>query len=71
MAQTMHILRGTKVLRNPKIGLFRTLTIHAFILTHICIVDPSILINWTSPFPVIGVPGVPFHFDSISNRYSC
>ena len=33
--------------------------------------DPSILINWTSPFPVLGVSGVLFHFYSISNRYSC
>ena len=33
--------------------------------------DPSILINWTSPFPILGVPGVLFHFYSISNRYSC
>ena len=24
--------------------------------------DFSILINWTSPFPIIGVPGVLFHF---------
>ena len=32
---------------------------------------PSILINWTSPFPILGVYGVFFHFYSISNRYSC
>ena len=31
-------------------------------LTHICLVDPSILINWTSPFPILGVSGVLFHF---------
>ena len=42
-------------------------------LTHICQVDFSILINWTSPFPVLGVSGVLFHFycTCISNRYSC
>ena len=40
-------------------------------LTHICVVDPSILINWNSPFPILGVSGVLFHFNSISNRYSC
>ena len=40
-------------------------------LTHICLVDPSFLINWTSPFPILGVPGVLFHFYSIWNRYSC
>ena len=33
-------------------------------LTHICLVDPSILINWTSPFPILGVSGVLFHFYS-------
>ena len=38
-------------------------------LTHICLVDPSILINWTSQFPILGVSGVLFY--SISNRYSC
>ena len=32
--------------------------------------DPSILINWTSPFPILGVSGVFFIFIfSISNRY--
>ena len=33
--------------------------------------DPSILINWTSPFPSLGVSGLLFHFYSIVNRYSC
>ena len=41
------------------------------LLTHICRVDPSILINWTSPLPILGVSGVRFHFYSISNKYSC
>ena len=40
-------------------------------LTHICLVDFSILINWTSPFPILAVFGVRFHFHSILNRYSC
>ena len=31
-------------------------------LTHICLVDPSILIKWTSLLPVLGVSGVLFHF---------
>ena len=31
-------------------------------LTHNCLVDPSILINWTSPFPIFGMYGVPFSF---------
>ena len=31
-------------------------------LTLICLVDFSILINWTSPFSVLGVYGVLFHF---------
>ena len=28
------------------------------LLTHICLVDPSILINWTSPFSILGVADV-------------
>ena len=41
-------------------------------LTHICLVDYTILINWTSQFTILGVSGVVlFHFYSISNRYSC
>ena len=43
----------------------------AGILTQICLMDLSILINWISPFPIWGVSGVLFHFYSISNRYSC
>ena len=35
------------------------------------LVDLSILTNWTSPFPILGVSGVLFHFYSFSNRYSC
>ena len=31
-------------------------------LTHICLVDPSTLINWTSPFSILGVSGALFHF---------
>ena len=34
-------------------------------LTHICLVDPSILINWTSPFPILGVSGALLNFYSI------
>ena len=41
------------------------------VLTHVCLVDQSILINRTSPFPILGVSGVLFHFYSVSNRYSC
>ena len=40
-------------------------------LTHICVVDFPILINWTSPFPILGVSGELFHLYSILNRYSC
>ena len=40
-------------------------------LTHIYLVDPSILIKWTSPFPVLGVFGVLIHFDFICYRNSC
>ena len=42
-----------------------------FSLTHMCQVDLSILINWTSQFPNLGVSGVLFYFYSISNRNSC
>ena len=31
---------------------------YIIVLTHICLVDPSILINWMSPFPILGVSGV-------------
>ena len=44
---------------------------YSIILTHICRVDPSILINWKSLFPILGASGVLFHFYSISNRYFC
>ena len=30
--------------------------------------DFSILINWMSPFPILGVPGVLFHFYFISKK---
>ena len=40
-------------------------------LSHICLVYYSILVNWTSPFPNLGVSGVLFHFHFISNRNSC
>ena len=39
-----------------------------YYLTHICLVDPSIRISWTSPFVILGVSGVLFHLFSISNR---
>ena len=32
--------------------------------------DFSIPINWTSPFPNLGVPGAFFYFDFIFNRIS-
>ena len=41
-----------------------------FCFTHICQVDPSTLIKWTSPFPILGVSGVRFHFYYIANRFS-
>ena len=33
-----------------------------YIFTHTCPVDPSIVINWTSPLPILGKAGVLFHF---------
>ena len=39
----------------------RLLIIH-LILIHICLVDFSTLINWMSPFPILGVSGELFHF---------
>ena len=38
-------------------------------LTYICLEHPSFLTNWTSPFPILGVSGVLFHFNYISNRF--
>ena len=40
-------------------------------LNLICLVDFSNLINWTSPFPILGVSGVIFHFYFIFDRNSC
>ena len=40
-------------------------------LTHICLVDSSILINWTSPFLILRVSSAFFYFDFILNRNSC
>ena len=42
-----------------------------FILTHICLSDLSVLIDWMSPFPILGVSGVLFRFYFIFNRNSC
>ena len=39
-------------------------------LTHLCLANFPILINWMSPFPILGLSGVLFHFYSISNRNS-
>ena len=36
------------------------------ILTQICVLDFSILINWMNPFPIVGVSGVLSHFYFIS-----
>ena len=33
--------------------------------------DLSILINWTSQFQILGVPGILFHFYSVFDRNSC
>ena len=33
--------------------------------------DYAILINWTSPFPILGVSGVIFHFYFIFDRNFC
>ena len=40
-------------------------------LTHICLLDFSILIKWTSQFPVLGVSGILFHLYLIFNRNKC
>ena len=37
-----------------KTDFLMTWLIYSSLLTHICLVDPSILINWTSPFPIVG-----------------
>ena len=44
---------------------FWIFTVDGTDLTHICLVDFSIHINWTSPFLILGVSGVLFHFYSI------
>ena len=41
-------------------------------LTHISLVDFSTLINWTSPFSILGMPDVFFfHFYFIFDKNSC
>ena len=40
-------------------------------LTHIWLMDFSILINWISPFQILGVSGAFFYFDFIFDRISC
>ena len=44
--------------------------INQVILTHTCLMDFSILINWTSPFIISGVSDVLFRSYFISNRNS-
>ena len=41
---------------------------YSYSLTHICLVDFPILINWASPFTILWVSGVLFNFCSIFNR---
>ena len=43
-------------------GIVRLASCSNRILTHICLMDLSILINWTSSFPIVGVSGVFFSF---------
>ena len=40
-------------------------------ITHIFLVDLSIVINWTSQFPNLGVPGVLFNFHWVFDGNSC
>ena len=42
--------------------LFEIFTIITVVLALLCLVDYSILIKWTSPFPILGKSGVHFHF---------
>ena len=61
---------------SPKLSTIKTVVCAVFIfqtalLTHICRVDYSILIYYTSPFVIFGMSGLLFHLHSISNRYSC
>ena len=51
-----HPVQDIEEKKNTNTGVQRTP------LTHICLVDSSILINWTSPFPILGVSGTLFSF---------
>ena len=42
-----------------------------FLLTHTCLVDFSILMNWLSSFSILGVSGVLYHSYFITDRNSC
>ena len=46
--------------RRSEQGLYCLSFCLCYMLTHICLVDLSILINWTSPFPNLGESGVLF-----------
>ena len=54
--------------KTTRVGFSSTFSSIPIRLTHICLVDPSILINWMSPFPILGLSGVCFHFDSTFDR---
>ena len=61
-------LRDFKAIKPTAVEKFVSLLLHGVDkMTHICQVDPSILINWTSQLLILGVSVVLFQFYSISN----
>ena len=64
-----HELPGLSVC--PSVRLSSSWYLRPFVCHSSCRVDYSIIINWTSPFPMLGVSGVLFYFHSISNSNSC
>ena len=50
-----------RILRHQTVGFIESVYEQQW-LTHICLMDYSILISWTSPFPILGAPGVIFYF---------
>ena len=66
----MDVLTYLKPKNGFRINIFIAVCFES-LLTHICPVEFSIVIKWTSPFPVLGMSGVLFHFYSIFDRNSC
>ena len=64
MAKEFKHSRQRSIVTLNQIGLMDIITVQIFqeLTTHICLVDSSILTNWTSPFLILEVSGILFSF---------